>query len=298
MMGELDHFAVCNGVNISPSDIVRRQIVSWSGVKSDTIQLLRAEQFEYRYKAPCHLLIMSERQERDEGETLVEGLPKSNLHALNQKLTFVPAGHEFYGWQVPRMLTRATYFYIDPHRLPIDPHLRFAETAFKPRLFFFDPDLWQTLQKLKTQAETADRAHQGYAEALSVVLVHELLRLNNGVAPSRQSMRGGLAGWQKRRVAEYIQEHLSDDFSLATLAEVAGLSPFHFARAFKGSFGLPPHRYLTALRMEKAKELLAKPDMSVTQIGVELGFSETSSFSTAFHNHTGSTPSGYRRSLE
>ncbi|HEY2184883.1 MAG TPA: hypothetical protein VGH39_07805, partial [Xanthobacteraceae bacterium] len=201
-MGEPDHCSVCAGVCISPSNIVRRKIVSWNGVKSDTIQLVRQQQFEYHYKAPCHLLVMSERQERDEGETLIEGLPPSSLHVLNRKLTFVPAGHKFYGWQLPRTLMRATYFYIEPHRLPLDPDLHFAETEFKPRPFFFDQELWETLQKLKRAAENPDRARRGYAEALSVVLAHELVRLNSGVAVSRPSARGGLAGWRKRKVAE------------------------------------------------------------------------------------------------
>jgi AraC family transcriptional regulator len=297
-MGEPDQCSVCNGVDISPSDIVRRQIVSWSGIKSDTIQLIRPERFEYRYKAGCHLLIMCERAERVEGETLVEGLPKSSLHQFNKKLTLVPAEHQFHGWQIPRTLTRATYFYIDPQRLMVDPELHFAEIELKPRLFFFDQDLWETLQKLKVQAENPDRAQLGYAEALSAVLVHELLRLNNGVVPVRQSSRGGLAGWQQRRVAEYIEEHLSEDFSLSALAEVAGLSPFHFLRAFKDSFGLPPHRYVMSHRIDKAKELLAQPDLSVTVIGAQLGFSETSSFSTAFRKQTATTPTAYRRSLE
>jgi AraC family transcriptional regulator len=154
------------------------------------------------------------------------------------------------------------------------------------------------MQKLKTQAENPDRAHQGYAEALAVVLAHELLRLNNGVAPTRQSVRGGRAGWQKKRVAEHIEEHLSENFSLSTLANVAGLSAFHFSRTFKESFGLPPHRYLTSRRIDKAKVLLAQADMSVTDIGFGLGFSNTSSFSAAFHKHTGITPTSYRRSLE
>jgi AraC family transcriptional regulator len=75
------------------------------------------------------------------------------------------------------------------------------------------------------------------------------------------------------------------------LANVAGLSAFHFSRAFKESFGLPPHRYLTSRRMDRAKELLSQADISVTEIGLELGFSNTSSFSAAFHKHTGTTPS-------
>ena len=300
-MGETGGCVGCNGVSISPADTVRRQIVSWGSLKCDSIQLIRRQRFEYRYKATCHLVIMSERQERDDGETVVEGAPKSSLRLMSRKLSFVPAGHDFYGWQIPRMLSRYTYFYIDPQHLPLDPDARFAETEFKPRLFFFDQDLWETLQKLRAQAGNPDRTEKGYAEALSIVLAHELLRLNNtgnGIASVRHSVRGGSAAWKKRRVAEYIEEHLSDEFSLFALAEIAGLSPFHFSRAFKESFGRPPHRYQTWRRIEKAKELLAQCATSVTAIGVKLGFSDTSSFSTTFHKHTGTTPTAYRRGLE
>jgi len=193
---------------------------------------------------------------------------------------------------------RVTYFYIDPRAPLLDPELRFAETEFKPRLFFFDNDLWETAAKLKALSENSKPGERQYAEALSMVLGHELLRLNNGVVAAHQNIRGGLAAWQEKRIAEYINQHLLEDTSLRTLAEVARLSPYHFVRAFKQSFGLPPHRYLSKLRMDQAKSLLADPDISVTQIGVNLGFSETSSFTTAFRKHTGFTPTAYRRSLQ
>jgi AraC family transcriptional regulator len=84
---------------------------------------------------------------------------------------------------------------------------------------------------------------------------------------------------------------------LAKLAGLARLSPFHFARAFKQSFELPPHRYLTLRRIERAKELLRQPDLSVTRIGLNVGFSDTSSFSAAFRRETGVTPTDFRRVL-
>ncbi len=59
------------------------------------------------------------------------------------------------------------------------------------------------------------------------------------------------------------------------------LSPFHFCRAFKKSFGVPPHRYHTGRRIERAKAMLAKQALSVTEIGLAVGFSETSSLSAA-----------------
>jgi AraC family transcriptional regulator len=147
-----------------------------------------------------------------------------------------------------------------------------------PRLFFFDHDLWETALKLKAQALNPGAGQKQYGEALSIVLMHELLRLNNGASRAKRPIRGGLAGWQEKKVAEYIDEHLSEDVSLATLADVARLSPYHFVRAFKQSFGLPPHRYLSSMRIQQAKSLLANPAMSVT--------------------HTGLTPTAYRRGLE
>ena len=297
-MDDVEAPVASNGVDVSPPDVVRRYTAGGVGIRSDTIQVIRREPYEYRYKGPCHLLIMSERQERDDGETLVEGLAKSNLRVMNQKLTLVPAGYEFSGWQAPRTLSRYTYFYLDPHGIGLDPDLRFTGTELKPRLFFFDQDLWATLQKLRRQLEGRGRMDRAYVEALSIVLAHEVLRLDNGVAPAREDARGGLAGWQKKKVVEYIEENLADDLVLAQLAKVAGLSPFHFARAFKESLGLPPRRYVTSRRIEKAKALLAQPDRSVTQVGAQLGFGDTSSFSTAFRQHTGTTPTAYRRILE
>jgi AraC family transcriptional regulator len=287
----------CEGVRFTPPQIVRRQMADWRGLSLGSVQLVGRERFEYRYRGARHLLIASERAEREQGETLVEGLPRSTQREFSKKLSLIPAGHEFHGWQEPRVLTRATYLYIDPKRLTDDPNLGFAETEFAPRLFFFDNALWETAQKLKAYAESPDAAQTGYAEALGLVLAHELLRLNRGVALTTPNVRGGLAAWQRKRTAEYIEQHLRDGFLLSDLAAVAGLSPFHFSRAFKESFGLPPYRYLNERRMQLARTLLARSGMPITQIALELGFSDSSSFSTAFRKHTGSSPTDYRRSL-
>jgi AraC-like DNA-binding protein len=284
-------------VRIAPSDIARRQIATWTGIQAEAVELTRREPFEYGYRAPSHLLIMAERAERDEGETRIEGLPMSTQQELSHKLTLVPAGHRFCGWQKPRVLGRCNYFYLDPRSPLVDPELRFAEAELKPRLFFFDRDLWDTALKLKAQVEQPAPGNRLYAEALGNVMAHELLRLENGAAPAKQNIRGGLAGWQKKKLAEYIEEHLAEDVSLPALAAIADLSPFHFARAFKQSFGLPPHRYLVSRRIEKAKNLLATPALPVTRIGLDLGFGEVSSFTTAFRKHAGLTPTEYRRSL-
>ena len=86
-------------VDISPSEIVRRHSAAWSGLRVETVQVMRHAPFEYGFRAPCHLLIALELGERLDGETVVEGLPRSTLRDFTHKLTFVPAGHDFRGWQ-------------------------------------------------------------------------------------------------------------------------------------------------------------------------------------------------------
>src|SRR5712671_1874055 len=284
-------------VDISPSEIIRRNSTSWSGFHVETVQVTQHTPFEYGFRAPCHLLIVPELGERYDGETFVEGLPRSTLRDFTRKMIFVPAGHDFRGWHKPRALPRATYFYIDPCGPLADPELRFGEIEFKPRLFFYDRNLWETALKLKSQVNP-DPLYPQYAEALGIVLTHELARISSDTGLRRPVSRGGLAPWQQKRVAAYIEERLAYDIPLATLAELARLSPYHFSRSFKHSFGMPPHRYHANRRIERAKHLLANRELSVTNIALDVGFSETSTFSAAFHRLTGQTPSRYRRNLD
>src|ERR1700682_6498704 len=182
-------------VDISPPEIVNRHSRAWLGLHVETVQVTRHTPFEYGFRAPFHLLIAAELAERYDGETFVEGLPRSTLRDFTRKLTFVPAGHHFRGSQRPRVLTRATYFYIDPRGPLPDPALRFGEIEFKPRLHFYDRDLWDTALKFKSQVENPGSMHRQYAEALGIVLTHELVHINSGAARREPVNRGGLAPW-------------------------------------------------------------------------------------------------------
>jgi len=282
-------------VEICPADSVKRRTVSWQGMTAEVVQTTGCERIEYRSHAPVHLLVLCERGTRREGETYVEGLPRSTLRDVTRKLTFVPAGHDYRDWHEPRTTARMVFFYFDPATLPVPASA--DEVSLAPRLFFEDAALLATAQKLTALIERPVSEDCSYLEALGRVLAHELMRVNRGSMQSKQAVRGGLAAWQQRIVTAYIDEHLSDPVPLATLAGLVGLSTYHFCRAFKQSLGIPPHRYHTSLRIERAKALLARPAFSVTDIGLTLGFSETSSFTAAFRKATGLTPTAYHRSL-
>jgi AraC family transcriptional regulator len=282
-------------VEITPSDAVRRQAATWDGMAAEIVQATAHESIKYRYCGPRHLLAVYEQGVRCDGDTLVEGLPRSTHRDFKRKLTFVPAGHEYCERHEPRVLTRVVYFYLDPEEMPTLSET--ANAALAPRLYFEDATLWDTALKLKQLIESGGSDSRRYFEALGVVLAHELVRLNAGARRVEAPARGGLAPWQQRIVTTYIEEHLGEQIPLATLAELVRLSPYYFCRAFKQSLGLPPHRYHNKRRIEQAKILLAKPAPSVTDIGMTVGFSETSSFTAAFRKATGLTPTAYHRSV-
>jgi AraC family transcriptional regulator len=285
-------------VEISPPDIACRRLENWGAIQADTVKVTRRRTFEYGFQARRHLLIAYERAERHEGETLIEGLPKSTQREFNSKLSFVPAGHRFYGWETPRVLTRVTYFYLDLQDRLFHPESGIISPTISPRLFFFDQAIWDTALKLKAEVGNSDPSSRQYVEALSLVLMHELIRLEQTTSGAAGPLRGGLPARQQKRLAEFIDEHLAEEISLATLAGLVDLSLFHFARAFKQSFGVPPHRYHMDRRMDRARSLLRRSTLSVTQIGSQIGFRETSSFTRAYRKFAGVTPSNYRRHRE
>ena len=296
----LSHFrtgdVIDQAVGIFPSDAVTRRTLAWDGMAIEVVQAITHDKVEFRFRAPVHLLVAYEEGVRGNGETRIEGLPHSTLRDVKRKLAFVPAGHDYREWQEPRTRSRIVYFYFDPAKMPIDPKAGAADAPLAPCLFFEDKALWDTAVKLGKLIESGSEDRH-YCEALGVVLAHELLRRNAGARCVEPPTRGGLAAWQQRIVSAYIEEHIAEQIPLATLAQLVRLSPYHFCRAFKRSFGVPPHRHHNARRIDHAKTLLARPACSVTEIALTVGFSETSSFTAAFRKATGSTPTGYRRSL-
>jgi len=93
---------------------------------------------------------------------------------------------------------------------------------------------------------------------------------------------------------DYIQANYCQEINLNELSRVACLSPYHFHRAFKKTFGITPKKFVTALRIERAKWLLRKKDYNVQAICQEVGFKDVSSFTRLFSTYTDLTPSAYR----
>ena len=104
----------------------------------------------------------------------------------------------------------------------------------------------------------------------------------------------GLPGAQLRRVTEFIDDNLTRALPLSELSAEAHMSQYHFARLFKESTGLPPHRFVVQRRIERARTLLLDGHLSIDAVARAVGFRTRSHFSMVFHRHTGSPPTVYR----
>jgi AraC family transcriptional regulator len=130
---------------------------------------------------------------------------------------------------------------------------------------------------------------------VTIGLILHLLA-NYGVAkPKVTAPRGKLSSFQLRAVVEFICSNLADDVSLVVLADQAHISPFHFARLFRRTVGVPPHQFVLRLRIHRSIGLLRGGRMPFAQIAVACGFHDQPHFIRAFRTVTGTTPTQYVR---
>ena len=178
----------------------------------------------------------------------------------------------------------AEAFGLDPTRMtvpPLDgpdlPHLRAA--------------MWALDAELITGSAGGPLA----AESLANVMAVQLIRHISAPRKPVRTREGKLPRARLRAVIEYIEAHLDASPSLEQMAAIAHISPYHFARQFKTSTGLPPHQYVIARRVERAKHLLqAGTGLSLAEVAAQAGFSDQSQFSYHFKRLIGVTPGQFR----
>jgi AraC family transcriptional regulator len=136
-----------------------------------------------------------------------------------------------------------------------------------------------------------------FRHQLTDLLATRLLAAHTGSPSTFQPTLGGLSPKVLRRAIERLRSDSDDDVSLSALASDAGLSRFHFCRAFKESTGLSPHAWLRQHRLEQAMQMLRDTDTSVVSVAAALGYASQTAFAAAFRKLTGETPSDWRRRL-
>lgn len=166
------------------------------------------------------------------------------------------------------------------------------EMCLPDQIFFDDPQLASLCQALP-RLDWHDPGQRLLGNELAHAAVAQLILSRLG---RRQDLRlkGGLSPALRRRMAEWIESQLDQPVTLGAMASEAALSEYHFARMFRISFGMPPHVWLQARRLDRARQLLAQNLLSLTDIALACGYSSPSHFSNRFQAAMGITPSRYR----
>jgi AraC family transcriptional regulator len=143
--------------------------------------------------------------------------------------------------------------------------------------------------------ERPEQANRLFVDCVTTGLLAHLAHSYGEMSIKRRPRRGGLTPWQERRAKELLMARLDGDISLHELAREAGLSRSHFARAFKETTGLPPHRWLISQRVERAQEILISSTFSLVEVAELTGFADQSHFTRVFTSRVGISPGEWRR---
>jgi AraC-like DNA-binding protein len=207
---------------------------------------------------------------------------------------------------MPAAVSPRAYFSEPMEMLHLNfPHQRLADIAsvapgaleLTDPLAQFDPDIAATCHRLARELNVDCTMSQLHFDALTTSIGVQIVRRWSNHGTKAAPFRGGLPPARLRRVEEFLMAHLADDVGLDTLAAIAGLSPKHFARAFRQSTGMPPHRWLIERRIDRARALLRTPGLSLAEIALACGFADQSHFTAAFRKIAGATPGFFQKAM-
>jgi AraC family transcriptional regulator len=232
-----------------------------------------------------------QRMERRSGRSVAIGTFRPGV------VIIIPEGSSS-RWDIPKPVD-VVQLYL-PHKM-IERVAREADTAtptdLLERTAHPDPITSRLLLSAADSLEGNGALDSLFRHQLIELLATRVLAAHSGSPTSFQPTAGGLAPKALLRAIERLRSDSDADVSLAALATDAGLSRFHFCRAFKESTGLSPHAWLRQYRLEQAMNMLRDTDASVASVAAALGYSSQTAFAAAFRNLTGETPSDWRRRL-
>ncbi len=160
---------------------------------------------------------------------------------------------------------------------------------------FRDPRLGQQLVRLwHAVADDAPASHLLADHVMRTVIDALAARTGTAARVSGPAARERLTTPTLRRLRDYVEHSLSADLDVPTMAQVAGTSPAHFARAFAATVGMTPFRYVMTRRLARAHELLRHTRRPAHAIALDVGFKTPSHFAARFHREFGVAPTEIR----
>ena len=245
-----------------------------------------------------HTLMIFDRGSFVEGERWIDGTRLATSGPLDIGIDVVPAHSEFTAWAGPGSNVRCTMITVrTEHFAELKGEAR-AGYQLRPAVALESDLLSPLIARMRElcRADRPEKCDRLYLEAICVVLFREVMRAQEqSLLASVQRPTGGLAPKAQRVIRDFLQENLGQKIDLQYLADQVGVSRFHFTRAFKVSFGLPPYKYLLNMRLRRAAELLRDTRSPITEVALNVGFSCSSEFARAFKQAMGCTPREFRQ---
>ncbi|HET6979971.1 MAG TPA: AraC family transcriptional regulator [Pyrinomonadaceae bacterium] len=281
-----------NDVNTnSTSAVVRKRTATWDGIRLEHCQLRPGELPAHNHREHVVLLSLTD---GCKGELITSSGIGMRGTQTRGNVCVLPSGLEH---QVAiEGNSENLALYVDPmliKRAASEAELS-GNIEILERYTRRDNVINSVGMALLGELETEGLSGRLYAESLSNVLAVHLLRYYSVSTARPVTFTGGLSAKKLREVTEFISDNYNKDLKLAQLAQVAGMSNFHFAREFKRTTGTTPHQYLIKFRVERAKALLVKNELPLIEVGLQTGFSHQSHFTRLFRRVTGITPNAYR----
>src|SRR3984893_2071781 len=271
--------------------LVRR--MSWSWFSAELVRI-QPRELDFRVRGDAAYLALHN-YVPSEGETTINGASRSTLTDARDKLTFAPIGSSVQGWnRFKGRVSSAFAVHLVP---PTSGHDANDISKIPPSLYFENNNLKATLQKLQSVLDGSGIDDHAYAETLGLLLLWELRHAADPKYSQTNPVRGGLTVLQLRRVKEFVDAHISKEIGISELANLVGLSQFHFIRAFKHSAGLSPYQYVLSARIGVAKAMLSKRDLSISDVALTVGFSDPGQLNRVFRKLIGVTPTAFRREI-
>ena len=172
---------------------------------------------------------------------------------------------------------------------------RIGDLRDQPGLGIEDPVVRHLLSSLLPATAKPEEAGSLFLDYVALALSAHVAQVYGGMRATRGLPRGGLAPWQERRAKELMSAALSEEIPLSRMATECGLSVRHFARAFRRSTGIPPHRWLLKHRVDQARALMLNRALSLADVAVSCGFADQSHFTRVFTAIVGASPGAWRR---
>lgn len=226
---------------------------------------------------------------REDGETIVDGAQKITSKDLRDRFVYSGPGSTVTGWA---KIERAMSFVL----VEMAPDT--ADADFRVPSMFVQADALtrSILMQFKSLVLDEGAYSASYAETLATMLREETRRIG-GLKSLTKNEGTGLTPRQLKTAISHMEDRIDQDISISDMAAHLGISPFHFIRMFKKSTGQPPHKYLLGRRIEKAKEMLHSPQLTISEVAERAGFGGVTQLERAFRRIVGATPSSFRRQL-